>query len=155
MCDYSLHGIENRLAVEGEILVVHRFSTGCKGLTSPSYLEPAPAQQKAFLAFLASKLVDSPKECAVCIPDGARLQVAGISTDLQKTHGISANEAVVFRQLSEKDATFRDALEFGNGVRVTLQYFMEGTRMKVRCLSGSQDERENATAPFTNQRLLA
>jgi hypothetical protein len=40
MCDYSLHGIRNRLAEEGEILVVHRFFTGSKGLTSPKYLEP-------------------------------------------------------------------------------------------------------------------
>ena len=36
MCDYSLQGIRNRLAEQGEILVVHRFQTGSKGLTSPS-----------------------------------------------------------------------------------------------------------------------
>jgi hypothetical protein len=35
MCDYSLHGIKNRLAEAGETLVVHRFHTGSKGLTSP------------------------------------------------------------------------------------------------------------------------
>ncbi len=40
MCDYSLHGIRNRLAEEGETLVVHRFFTGSKGLTSPEYLKP-------------------------------------------------------------------------------------------------------------------
>ena len=34
MCDYSLQGIRNRLAEQGEILVVHRFQTGSKGLTS-------------------------------------------------------------------------------------------------------------------------
>ena len=28
MCDYSLHSIQTRLAVEGEELVVHRFATG-------------------------------------------------------------------------------------------------------------------------------
>jgi len=41
MCDYSLHGIKNRLAEEGEVLVVHRFHTGSKGLTSPEYLNVA------------------------------------------------------------------------------------------------------------------
>jgi hypothetical protein len=41
MCDYSLHGIRNRLAKEDEVLLVHRFYTGSKGLTSPEYLEPA------------------------------------------------------------------------------------------------------------------
>ena len=39
MCDYSLHGIENRLAEEGEVLVVHRFYSESKGLTSPDYLK--------------------------------------------------------------------------------------------------------------------
>ena len=34
MCDYSLCGIPNRLAVEGEELVVHRFSTGSMGMAS-------------------------------------------------------------------------------------------------------------------------
>ena len=36
MCDYSLAGIPNRLAVEGEELAVHRFPTGSIGLASPS-----------------------------------------------------------------------------------------------------------------------
>jgi hypothetical protein len=34
MCDYSLAGVPNRLAVEGEELQVHRFPTGALGLTS-------------------------------------------------------------------------------------------------------------------------
>jgi hypothetical protein len=34
MCDYSLHGIKNRLADEGEQLFIHRFHTGSKGLAS-------------------------------------------------------------------------------------------------------------------------
>ena len=28
MCDYSLHNVPNRLAVEGEMLQVHRFPAG-------------------------------------------------------------------------------------------------------------------------------
>jgi hypothetical protein len=35
MCDYSLAHYPNRLAVEGEQLVVHRFSSGTLGLASP------------------------------------------------------------------------------------------------------------------------
>ena len=34
MCDYSLCGIPNRLAVESEELVVYRFSTGSIGMAS-------------------------------------------------------------------------------------------------------------------------
>src|SRR5205823_14059393 len=89
MCDYSLHGIENRLAVEGEVLVVHRFHTGSKGLTSPSYLEPAK-QSKSFMAFLATKFVEPSNVCAVCIPDGARLAMTGISPAFQSCYGLSA-----------------------------------------------------------------
>ena len=39
MCDYSLCGIPNRLAVEGEALVVHRFLTGSMGLASRADLQ--------------------------------------------------------------------------------------------------------------------
>ena len=35
MCDYSLMGIPNRLAEEGEELVSHRFPTGSVGFASP------------------------------------------------------------------------------------------------------------------------
>ena len=49
MCDYSLHGIPNRLAVEGEELVVRRFPTGSKGLAS---LADVQASSSASLASL-------------------------------------------------------------------------------------------------------
>ncbi len=39
MCDYSLMAIRNRLAVEQEDLVAHRFPTGSMGLASPSDLQ--------------------------------------------------------------------------------------------------------------------
>ena len=48
MCDYSLHGIKNRLAREGETLNVHRFNTGSKGLTSPEYLERSASPRGIF-----------------------------------------------------------------------------------------------------------
>lgn len=38
MCDYSLMGIRNRLAKEGENLVVYSFPTLTKGLASPADL---------------------------------------------------------------------------------------------------------------------
>jgi hypothetical protein len=49
MCDYSLHGIKNRLAEKGEALVIHRFYSGSKGLTSPQYLTRAE-QPKGLMA---------------------------------------------------------------------------------------------------------
>ena|SRR5882724_5000110 len=67
MCDYSLHGIRNRLAEEGEVLVVHRFFTGSKGLTSPEYLKPT-AQPRGLLTALKKFFAAEPQACAVCVP---------------------------------------------------------------------------------------
>lgn len=132
MCDYSLHGIKNRLAKEGETLIVHRFHTGSKGLTSPEYLELSPSPS-GVLAFLKSVFAPVPNECAVCIPDGARLKLDGVR--------------VTFRQLSANSATYRDAIEFENGVKVRLQELETGQCMEVLSLSSEQ-----FTAPA--QRLI-
>ena len=130
MCDYSLYGIANRLAEAGEVLVVHRFYTGSKGLTSPEYLKPPAkgliAMLKSFLAF-----PDQFKACAVCVPDGAKLMVYGMPPRLQEAHGLSADEAVTFRQLSLEVHTYRDAVEFRNGVRVRLQELEDGQRAEL------------------------
>ena len=138
MCDYSLHGIENRLAEEGEVLVVHRFYTGSKGLTSPEYLERTEKrtqQPNGWRAILASKLAAPASGCAVCIPDGAKLMLRGISPLLRQAHGLSTTEAVTFRQLSANAATYRDAIEFKNGVKVCLQDLEAGQSIEVLALS--------------------
>jgi hypothetical protein len=136
MCDYSLSGIQNRLAVEGETLLVHQFHTGSKGLTSPEYLKPAP-KPKGLLAVLKTLVgLDSPpNECAVCIPDGARLTLEGISEKLQEACHLSPVEKVTFRQLSASALVYRDAVEFLNGMKVRLQELEEGQRLEVRALS--------------------
>jgi hypothetical protein len=136
MCDYSLQGIENRLAEEGEILVVHRFYTGSKGLTSPVYLKPSE-QPKGWIAAL-KMFAAQPRVCAVCIPDGAKLMLRGISPALQKAHGFTTTEAVIFRQLSANAATYRDAVEFNNGVTVRLQELEEGQSIEVLALSSEK-----------------
>ncbi len=137
MCDYSLYGIENRLAHEGEVLVVHRFCTGSKGLTSPEYLKPTEQPKKGLISMLTGLLTfpAQPRVCAVCIPDGARLMLHGISPTLQQTHGVSTTEAVTFRQLSANAATYRDAVEFKNAVTVRLQDLEEGQSIEVLALS--------------------
>ena len=142
MCDYSLHGIRNRLAEKDEVLVVHRFYTGSKGLTSPEYLKPIE-KPKGLMALLASKLtVVQPQVCAVCIPDGAKLMIYGISSNLQQAHGLNSAEKVIFRQLSMEAQTYRDAVEFETGVRVRLQDLEEGQSVEVLALSS-----ENADVP--------
>ena len=146
MCDYSLHGLKNRLAKEGEMLVVHRFYSGAKGLTSPEYLKPAE-QPKGWMAALKRMFAAQTRVCAVCIPDGAQLVLHGISPELQQIHGVSTTESVTFRQLSAHAETYRDAVEFKNGVRVRLQALEEGQQIEVLALSseraGVQEVRSN------------
>jgi len=137
MCDYSLHGIENRLAEQGETLVVHRFYSGSKGLTSPEYLKPFE-QPKGWIAALRRMFGPQPKVCAVCIPDGAQLVLQGISPALQQAHALGTIEAVTFRQLSANAGTYRDSVEFRNGVKVRLQELEEGQQVEVLALSSEK-----------------
>jgi hypothetical protein len=139
MCDYSLHDIRNRLAEEGEVLVVHRFFTGSIGLTSPQYLNPTP-QTKGWVAALKTFFAGESQPCAVCVPDGARLMVCGISPRLQAAYGLCSSEIVTFRQLSLEVHTYRDALEFQNGVKVRLQQLDNGQRVEVLALSSEKAE---------------
>jgi hypothetical protein len=137
MCDYSLHGIKNRLAKEGETLMVHRFYTGSKGLTSPEYLRSADKPQ-GWLETLKRMFSGPSNECAVCIPDGARVVLTGISPALQQAHGLCATESVVFRQLSAEAATYRDAVEFRNGMRLRIQELQEGQPVQIVALSSEE-----------------
>jgi len=137
MCDYSLYGIENRLAEEGEVLVVHRFYTGSKGLTSPEYLKATP-QPKGLMAAMKGMFAAQPKACAVCIPDGAQLLLHSIMPALRHAHGLSETEVVTFRQLSENAGAYRDAMEFRNGVKVHLQELNEGLQIEVLALSSEK-----------------
>jgi len=152
MCDYSLHGLKNRLAKDGETLVVHRFHTGSKGLTSPEYLKPTtPA--KGLWAKLKRTFDYEPTVCAVCIPDGARLMLDGISKRLREAYQLSVVETGTFRQLSTNVATYRDAVEFANGSKVRLQELDEGLRIDVLSLSSAVDDAQEDTLIRTYESL--
>ena len=137
MCDYPLHGVRNRLAEEGEVLVVHRFVTGSKGLTSPEYLKPT-GQSKGWMAVLRKFFAIENHVCAVCVPEGAKLKLYGIPPRLQEAYGLSSDEAVTFRQLSLEVHTYRDAMEFQNDLRIRLQEFDDGQRVEVLALSSEK-----------------
>ena len=139
MCDYSLHGIQNRLARKGEVLLVHRFYTGSKGLTSPEYLNFDPPKSKGLMAFFKRVMtMVRPRVCAVCIPDGAQLIMGGISPKLQQAHGLNSTEVVTFRQLSTDARTYRDAVEFKTGLKVRLQDLDDGQTVEVLALSSGE-----------------
>ena len=144
MCDYSLHCIKNRLASEGEVLVVHRFHTGSKGLTSPEYLKPGAPPENWFAA-LKKLFAGQPEVCAVCIPDGAQLILDGISPALRKVHHLATLERATFRQLSLHAHTYRDAIEFRNGAKIRIQELEEGQCVEVLSLSSQRQDVETRT----------
>jgi hypothetical protein len=138
MCDYSLMGIPNRLAREGEDLVVHEFWTGSRGLTSCTSVMDTDTQTRyGIVERLFGKL--EPEEVAVCIPPGARLLLSDISEDVQNSFAVGASEVVTFTQLTAAADTYRDAVRFTNGREILLQRLNKGQRVRVLELSLAEE----------------
>ena len=142
MCDYSLHGLPNRLAMEGEELVAHRFITGAIGLTSPAELRRAAtcknqSAKKGFWSVIKAVVfppafAETP---AVCIPPGARLRMTGIPAGLQRELDVREDETVTFTQTTALANAYHDAVRFENGRQVLLQMLKEGQRVRVLSLN--------------------
>ena len=154
MCDYSLMAIPNRLAKEGEELVIHRFPTGTIGLASPPDLPCAGDQPQSWLTILwlaLKKIYWGPPTSnavpAVCIPPGAQLILQDIPIELERSMKVGWAEAVTFTQLKAAANTHRDAVRFKNGVEILLQKLCEGQRVKVLRLSlADEPVRQERTA---------
>jgi hypothetical protein len=142
MCDYSLHTYPNRLAVDGENLVVHRFGAGSLGLASPADLAAVISACKATYSTPWSRvkawfLGRNPKwEAekripAVCIPPGARLRLWDIPKNLQRELHVGPMEEVQFIETTAEVNTYRDAVLFQNGRQTLLQQLREGQRVQV------------------------
>lgn len=149
MCDYSLMEFPNRLAVEGEVLVVHRFRSGSLGLASPRDCDEARAKsaRKGFWRTLKDILFlpDPPRTPAVCIPPGARLVLHDVPATLQKQFGITADEEVTFLQISAAENRHRDAVRFRTGNVLRLQELTVGQRVHVEDLGDSAEEEPNSS----------
>jgi hypothetical protein len=142
MCDYSLHTYPNRLAADGEDLVVHRFGAGSFGLASPTDLISVISAGKiaggtfwsrAKACFLGRnpKWEAEKRVPAVCIPPGARLVLSDIPKNLQRQLRVSDTEEVQFIELTAEVNTYRDAVRFKNGRQALLQELREGQRVYV------------------------
>jgi hypothetical protein len=140
MCDYSLQGLPNRLANEGEELVTYRFMTGSIGLASPADItaatspQPETANGRPWLSALKRWL--APRvECralpAVCIPHGTRLLLSRIPESIRREFALNAVEEVTFVQLGADAFRYRDAIQFPNGRQLLLQSFREGVLFGV------------------------
>jgi hypothetical protein len=138
MCDYSLMGVPNRLAREGEDLVVHEFRTGSRGLTPSTSVTNTDTQTRyGFVKRLFGNL--EPERVAVCIPPGARLLLSDIAEDVRKSFAVGASEEVTFTQLTATANTYRDAVRFANGREMLLQRLNKGQRVRVLQLSFAEE----------------
>jgi hypothetical protein len=142
MCDYSLGGLPNRLAVDGDELMVHRFPTYSMGLAPAADVQSEVAssgQQKSLWQRVKSFFALTPfcsSIQAVCIPPGASLILKNIPDDLRRKWSVGEQETVLFTQISAEAHTYRDAVCFGNGRQVSLQHLTEGLLVKVLSLEG-------------------
>ena len=139
MCDYSLAHFPNRLAEEGEQLVVHRFATWTLGLA------PAGCGLKQLL--FPSRLP------AVCVPPGARVRLYDITQDLRRRLGVGAVEEVTFIERSLEAFTYRDGVRFANGREILLQQLTCGQRVEVLSLADG-DEQPQPPRPMREIRYV-
>ncbi|HMV86887.1 MAG TPA: hypothetical protein PLD20_12740 [Blastocatellia bacterium] len=142
MCDYSLHNVPNRLAVEGEPLQVHKFPTGSLGLASPCDVRASygMSQRAKWWQGIMNLFRETPPVSAVCIPPGAHLVLREIPSSLQEKLNIAAEEEVVFTQLSLESHRYRDGVQFQNGREILLQQLPVGLQFDVLSLSASEVE---------------
>jgi hypothetical protein len=149
MCDYSLHTYPNRLATEGEDLVVHRFGAGSLGLASPADLAPVIRASKlnrgtvwtrarAWFMGWNPKWEAEKRVPAVCIPPGARLILSDVPRSVQRELAVGEREEVEFVEISAEVNTYRDAVRFSNGRQLLLQQLREGQRVQVVSLGAEE-----------------
>jgi hypothetical protein len=144
MCDYSLMGVRNRLAVEGEDLITFRFSTGSVGLAPWSeemeQIYAKSCAQSGFWSALRKLLLGTLRDSmpAICVPPGTRLLLIGVQRGIRQKAAAGALEKVTFTQLTAAENRYRDAVRFPSGVEILLQDFAEGQRVRVLDLSSAE-----------------
>jgi hypothetical protein len=152
MCDDSLQGLPNRLAVEGEEVVTHRFPSGSLGMASP--LDIAGAESSA-AADRAGNMVDGRQALAV---DGSRMLCSDSrlhSTRNTPPHGPHSRcdaEAVRVGCIAERhlhSVEYRSILvprcdKFDDGRQIVLQAFPEGVLFEVLRTFPIESEAESA-----------
>jgi hypothetical protein len=140
MCDYSLHVYPNRLAMDGEDLVVHRFGGASLGLASLADLRTVVACTECDTLWskvkhwFKAQWEPQQNVPAVCVPPGARLMLADIPRGLRRELGVGEIEEVKFVQVDVEANVYHDAVRFENGQQILLQALDEGQRVKVLSL---------------------
>jgi hypothetical protein len=144
MCDYSLMEFPNRLAIDGEVLVVHRFRSGCLGLAAPVDCNIAGGKKMSIWESMKALFSPpkTPRAPAVCIPPGARLILHDVPLSVQKALHVKSDEEVAFVQLSATENQHRDAIRFRTGHILRLQELTVGQRVEVIDLGNAAHQEE-------------
>jgi hypothetical protein len=132
MCDYSLSGIPNRLAVEGERLVAYRFPNGVKGFVSQPDLAAFTASHPTLWTRICAWFRNE-TPCAVCLPPGATLLLRDLPGWLRAGFRGDTDEIVTFVQGESRE--FRDGIQFRWGGTALLQQLPTGQVADVLSLS--------------------
>jgi hypothetical protein len=153
MCDYSPHSIRNRLAEEGEDLVLHRFETGFFGFASAADLRECEAKTERASSSIWGVMKDwllfprhSERVPTICVPPGAQLLLRDIPAKVQASLCIRGSELAVFTELHARRYRFRDALLLPNATRVLLQDLPEGLHAVVLSMSLDTPSKEDVPA---------
>ena len=150
MCDYSLYATPNRLAEDGEELVLYRFGTDSMGFASALDLKMQQIQGERQGFWTGVKALLSPRQCeglaAICIPPGSRLRLTDVPKEMQTRLRIAATETVSFTEISTRSYSYRDALVLSNGRSVLLQELPEGLKAVVESVSPEAPELEETYA---------
>lgn len=133
MCDYSLMGVPNRLAREGEDLVLYEFPSGTRGFTPCPSGNDCPFNWRDALGGFLKALLGVPEagKVAVCIPPGARLLLLDVPLDLRAAEEVRRDAEVTFTQISAQAYAHRDAIRFENGNQLLLQFLDAGQRIRI------------------------
>jgi hypothetical protein len=137
MCDYSLYAIPNRLAEDGECVVLHRFGTGTIGFASVLDIPPTKIEAlSGWAAFRAAmKTLLSPRSCpcvtAVCMPPGTRLMITDMPVAAKRVGRVRLGDTVTVTEITSESYSYRDALILSNGKCVLLQDLPEGLQAVV------------------------
>jgi hypothetical protein len=137
MCDYSLYALPNRLAEDGEQVVLYKFGTGSIGFASTSDVTSQEtvtcSRWEAFCADLKAFLL--PRSAAgvpaVCMPPGTRLTLGDVPMRVQAEHCIHSGDTVTVTEITTQSYAYRDALFLPNGKCVLLQDLPPGIEATV------------------------
>jgi len=156
MCDRSPCSIRNRLAEEGEDLVLYKFETGSFDFASAADLRECEAKSEKDSSSIWAVMKDwlflprhSARVPAICVPPGAQLLLRDIPANVQASLCIRLSEIAIFTELHARSYHFRDVLLLPNATRVLLQDLPEGLHAVVLSMSSDTSAKEEALAERT------